>query len=429
MPSIEEISLYLNDDRGEAYLGLLYGDSPLTIASQRKRYQLLLKRFAETFPAHGDVQVFSSPGRTEVGGNHTDHNAGRILAAAVDLDIVAVVAQNDLGIVRVHSEGHPPSVVDLERLESLPDEKYTATALIRGVCARFEQLGHSTGGFDAVATSAVPKGSGLSSSAAFEMLIARILNDIYNQGKLDAVLLAQIGQYAENEYFGKPCGLMDQTTCSVGNFVTIDFKDYANPLVKKVNFDFAASGYSLVIVDTAGDHADLNDEYGAIEHEMKSVARALGGEVLRQFSEAQVLAQIPALRGRVGDRAILRAIHFYHDDQRVVEQVQALETGDFQRFLKLIIASGESSWMLLQNCYTPRSIANQGITVALTASEALLKGRGAWRVHGGGFAGTIQAFVPDALLAEYIGKIERIFGAGYCHPIRIRPEGAMRMPA
>jgi galactokinase len=319
-------------------------------------------------------------------------------------------------------------VVSLAELDPVEEEKYTAASLIRGVCARFKQLDFKAGGFDAVASSRVPKGSGLSSSAAYEVLIAAILNDLYNQGELHPVLLAQIGQYAENEYFGKPCGLMDQITCAVGGFVTIDFQDFANPLVKKVDYDFASSGYMLVIVDTAGDHAGLNAEYQALEHEMKSVARALGGQVLRQFSLEQLLDQIPSIRGTVSDRAILRAVHFYQDDRRVVEQVEALEAKDFPRFLDLIVESGESSWMLCQNCYTPKSIDVQGITLALAASEALLKGRGAWRVHGGGFAGTIQAFVPDDLLPVYTQRIERIFGPGSCHAIRIRPGGAMRAP-
>lgn len=259
--------------------------------------------------------------------------------------------------------------------------------------------------------------------------MATILNYLYNQGALDPVSLAQIGQYAENVYFGKPCGLMDQTTSAVGGFVTIDFNDIENPIVKKVDFDFAASGYTLAIVDTAGDHADLNDEYTALENEMKAVAAALGGTVLREFSERQVLENMPALREEVSDRAILRAIHFYRDDQRVVDQVAALEAGDFQGFLDLINDSGRSSWMLLQNCYAPGDIQQQGLTIALTLSEALLQGRGAWRVHGGGFAGTIQAFVPDDLLPGYIEQVEAVFGSGSCHSVHIRPGGTLKMVA
>lgn len=428
MPTREQIAEYLNSEEGGAYISKLYGDGLKILEDQRVRYSILLGSFAATFPEQEDVDIFSSPGRSEVGGNHTDHNAGRILAAAVDLDIIAAAARNDDRMIRVYSEGYPPSILNISDLDAAEGEKFTAISLIRGVCARFQQLDLAIGGFDAVATSQVPKGSGLSSSAAYEVLVAVILNSLYNQDQINDVLLAKIAQYAENQYFGKPCGLMDQTTCAVGGFVTIDFKDFENPIVKKVDFDFATSGYAMVIVDTAGDHADLNDEYEALENEMKSVAQALGGQVLREFSEAQVLDNAAFLRERVSDRAILRAIHFYQDDARVVEQVRALEANDLQRFLQLIVESGESSWMLCQNCYSPRSIDRQGISIALTVSAELLKGRGAWRVHGGGFAGTIQAFVPDDLLAEYVGKIERIFGEGSCHVIRVRSDGAAKMP-
>jgi galactokinase len=424
MPTLNQIADRLRSDEGRLALSRLYGGAPQVLDEQTARYLNLLERFSATFPDHQHAELFSSPGRTEVGGNHTDHNAGRILAAAVDLDIIAAVARNNSDVIRVQSEGYPISVVKLSELAAVEGERYTATSLIRGVCSRFQQLGLATGGFDAVATSRVPKGSGLSSSAAYEVLISVITNTLFNQGKIGNVQLAQISQYAENQYFGKPCGLMDQTTCAVGGFVTIDFKDFIQPQVKKVDYDFSASGYSLVIVDTAGDHADLNDEYEALEHEMKSVARALGGQVLREFSEEEVINKLDFLRGKVSDRAILRAVHFYRDDRRVVEQVEALENNDFQRFLQLIIDSGESSWMLCQNCYSTKAIHKQGITIALTASEALLKGRGAWRMHGGGFAGTIQAFIPDDLLSIYIEKTERVFGKSSCHTVRIRPDGA-----
>jgi galactokinase len=424
MPTLNQIADRLRSDEGRLALSRLYGGAPQVLDEQTARYLNLLERFSATFPDHQHAELFSSPGRTEVGGNHTDHNAGRILAAAVDLDIIAAVARNNSDVIRVQSEGYPISVVKLSELAAVEGERYTATSLIRGVCSCFQQLGLATGGFDAVATSRVPKGSGLSSSAAYEVLISVITNTLFNQGKIGNVQLAQISQYAENQYFGKPCGLMDQTTCAVGGFVTIDFKDFKQPQVKKVDYDFSASGYSLVIVDTAGDHADLNDEYEALEHEMKSVARALGGQVLREFSEEKVINKLDFLRGKVSDRAILRAVHFYRDDRRVVEQVEALENNDFQRFLQLIIDSGESSWMLCQNCYSTKAIHKQGITIALTASEALLKGRGAWRMHGGGFAGTIQAFIPEDLLSIYIEKTEQVFGKGSCHTVRIRPDGA-----
>lgn len=424
MPALQQIYNSLESDRGRNVLSCLYEGAPEVLTSQTKRYQNLLQQFSQVFPERQMVEIFSAPGRTEIGGNHTDHNAGRILAAAVDLDIIAAVAPNDSDYIHVRSEGYPDSIIKLSELDMVESEKFSATALVRGVCSRFRQLGFSIGGFDAVATSSVPKGSGLSSSAAFEVLIATILNQLFNQGRIDRVLLAQISQYAENQYFGKPCGLMDQTTSAVGGFVTIDFKDFEKPVVKKLAYDFSASGYSLVIINTGGDHADLTFEYEALEHEMKSVARALGGQVLREFSEAEVFDKLDYLRQKVSDRAILRAIHFYRDDQRVVEQVAALEQGDFPRFLELIIESGESSWMYCQNCFSTQSVHRQGITVALAASEALLRGRGAWRVHGGGFAGTIQAFVPTDMLPVYIQKLERIFGEGSCHTVRVRPDGA-----
>ena len=427
MPAPKQLSDYLESSEGKSYLAHLYGNSPEALASQTKRYQSLLKGFAIAFPQHTDMDIFSSPGRSEVGGNHTDHNAGRILAAAVDLDIIAAVARNNSDLIVVHSEGYSPAIVNIHQTGVVEEEKYSATSLVRGVCARFQQLGLSVGGFDAVATSKVPKGSGLSSSAAYEVLIATILNHLFNAGKLDPVLVAQISQYAENQYFGKPCGLMDQTTCSVGGFVTIDFNDFNHPVVRKLDYDFATSGYSMVIVDTAGDHADLNDEYEALEYEMKSVARALGGQVLREFSMQKVLENVHYLRERVSDRAILRAINFYGDDQRVVDQVRALEANQFERFLQLVIESGESSWLYCQNCYSPKSLHRQGISIALMVSEALLKGRGAWRVHGGGFAGTIQVFVPNDLLTAYLEQIERIFGHGSGHIVLIRPEGSIRM--
>jgi galactokinase len=318
-------------------------------------------------------------------------------------------------------------MVSLDQLVPVESDKYTSAALTRGVCARLKNLGHQIGGFDAYATSTVPKGSGLSSSAAFEVLVAVIENDYYNESALDPVLLAQISQYSENNFFSKPCGLMDQTTCAVGGFVTIDFKDFANPIVKKVDFDFAASGFSMVIVDTGGNHADLNDDYTALEHEMKEVARAFSGQVLREFSAGKVLQNIPFLRTKVNDRAILRALHFYADDQRVLDQVAALDGNDFKEFLRLIIDSGYSSWMLGQNVYSHKDIEEQGISIALSVSENLLKSKGAWRVHSGGFAGTIQAFVPNDLLKNYVGEMNRIFDAGSCHVLMIRQVGATRL--
>jgi galactokinase len=418
-----EILDALNAGRFDDALGRLYGRDPARLSKQRQRYADLIEGFASLFPGERDIALFSTPGRTEVGGNHTDHNGGRVLAAAVDLDIVAAVARNEEGIIRVQSKEYPAVCVRVDELAVVESERFTPSALVRGVCARMAEQGYNVGGFDAYTTSNVPEGAGLSSSAAFEVLIVTILNHLYNDNRVDAVSGAQIGQYAENNYFGKPCGLMDQTTCVVGGVVAIDFEDFENPVVKKVDFDFAASGFSLVIVNTGGSHADLHGDYITLEREMKEVARALGGQVLREFSRQEILETLPSLRAKVSDRAILRALHFYGDDQRVVDQVQALERNDFDGFLGLVVESGYSSWMLCQNCYSCSNVEEQGISVALAVSENILQGRGAWRVHGGGFAGTIQAFVPNDLLSRYVGTMHAIFGAA-CHGLMIRPVGA-----
>jgi galactokinase len=330
-------------------------------------------------------------------------------------------------MIRIASEGYPIISVDLKSLKPVAQEKFTSNALVRGVCARLAQLGHSIGGFDAVVSGQVPKGSGLSSSAAFEVLIVTILNHLYCRGTVSDIQSAQIAQFAENEFFGKPCGLMDQTACACGGFVTIDFKNAAKPLVKKVSFDFAGSGYALVIANTGGNHADLNDDYAALPAEMKSVARALGGKVLRDVEAAAVFSNIGALRKKTGDRAILRALHFYGDNDRVPLQVKALEKNDFTEFLRLVKASGDSSWRLNQNCFTCKNPGEQGITLALAVSEKLLGNQGAWRVHGGGFAGTIQAYVPRKLLPRYLSAMQKIFGANSCQELMVRPVGTTKL--
>jgi len=428
MQSSDECLSFINSARGEAALGQLYGRRPEVLRQQQARYTSLVERF-RSLPSAAEavLSLFSSPGRTEICGNHTDHNAGRVLAAAVDLDIIAAAVRTDDGLITLDSLGYPPVVIDTRQLEPDPAERFTSAALGRGICARYAQLGWRVGGFKACLTSRVPNGAGMSSSAAFEQLLAVILNEFYNDGKASPVQMAQIGQFSENNYFGKPSGLMDQTTIAVGGFVTIDFKDFAAPQVRKVKYDFASSGYSLVIVETGGDHADLSDEYAAIAGEMKSVAVALGGKLLRDVPRDRMLANLAGLRRQVSDRAILRAMHFYADDQRVVDQVQALEEGQLQRFLDLVNESGRSSWMLLQNCYTTRDPAHQGISLALALSEQKLRSRGAWRVHGGGFAGTIQAFLPSDQLTEYVAALEAVFGKGACHPVLVRPVGATRI--
>jgi galactokinase len=427
MPTAAALIERLAADAARPTLARLYGDHPEILAAQRARAAALLQQLDANFPGTGEAALFSSPGRTEVGGNHTDHNAGRVLAAAINLDILAAVRPTETGLVRLASDGYPILVVNLAETAAQPAERFTSAALVRGVCARLAALGHRVGGFDACVQGSVPKGSGLSSSAAFEVLVGVIQNELYNGGAIDPVTLAQVAQYAENNYFGKPCGLMDQTTCAVGGFVTIDFNDFAHPIVKKVDFDFPASGLTLAIVDTGGDHADLNEDYAAIEHEMKAVAEAFGGRVLRQFSKEMVYENIPMLHGRVNDRAVLRALHFYDDDARVVAQVAALESGRLADFLTLVNASGHSSWMLCQNIYSPKDWQHQEVAIALATSANLLAGRGACRVHGGGFAGTIQAFVPNDLLPDYRAAMRRIYGPLACHELAVRPDGARRV--
>jgi len=405
-------------------LNVLYGSGEKMRIFQRKRYSALLRHYQAT-NGDAEVELFSAPGRTEIGGNHTDHNHGRVLAGAVNLDNIAAAAENNSQIIRIESAGYPPFEVDISNLDPVENERYTSAAIVRGICAGISQAGFSTGGFNAVIDGGVPKGSGLSSSAAFEVLIGTIINHLFNNGKIDAVKIAQLGQYAENVYFGKPCGLMDQTASSVGGLVAIDFENPEKPVITKVDFDFASTGFSLVITDTGGHHADLNDEYASLPIEMKSVARELGKDVLRQVSLEEVISAIPSLRKKTGDRAILRALHFHEDNQRVVRQVEALQGNDFRAFLDLVIESGRSSFMYNQNIYPVTDAREQGVSLGLALSEMVLKGRGAWRVHGGGFAGTIQAFVPGDLIDEYVSTLEHVFGQGACYKLSIRPVGAV----
>jgi galactokinase len=401
----------------------LYGANEEVLKKQALRYNNLIEKFKTAFGPK-DILFFSSPGRTEIGGNHTDHNYGRVLAGAVDLDNIAVAAKNNTNIVRIESLGYPKFEVDLTNLSPDKNEYFTSVSLVRGISAKMKELGFQIGGFDCCIDGGVPVGSGLSSSASFEVLIGAIISHLFNKGKLEAVQNAIIGQYAENVFFGKPCGLMDQTACAVGGLVTIDFKDPSNPIVKKVNFDFISTGFALVITDTGGNHADLNDEYASLPNDMKAVAAELGAKVLRQVSLEQVLDITPKIREKVGDRAILRAIHFQGDNQRVVNQVAALERNDFKAFLGMVIDSGFSSYMYNQNIYPVNNVKEQGVSLALALSDLVLKGQGAWRVHGGGFAGTIQAFVPQKLLEKYISTLEHVFGKGSCHKLFIRKKGA-----
>lgn len=405
-----------------ATLGTLYKEEAL--ARQEKRYRNAVKAYRKYFSSDGRaIRIFSAPGRTEVGGNHTDHNCGKVLAASVDLDIVAVVEPLDEPVAVVKSEGFDENRILLNELEPREDEKNTANALLRGVAKGFAARGFSIGGFKAYTVSDVLKGSGLSSSAAFEVLIGTIFSYLYNFGKVGAIKIAQIAQFAENVYFGKPSGLMDQMACSVGGFVAIDFKDSESPIIENIKVDFQSFGHALCIVDTKGDHADLTDEYAAIPHEMKAIAEYFSVDSLRQLCKQDMILNINALRTKFGDRAVLRALHFFEENKRVDKLVNALKRDDFQAFLDSINESGNSSYKYLQNVICPNRIKHQELGIGLNIAEFALGRKGASRVHGGGFAGTIQAFVPFELLQEFKMELEKVFGTDSCHVLRIRPIG------
>ena len=372
-------------------------------------------------------RYFSAPGRTEIGGNHTDHQQGKVLAAAVNLDTVAAVRVNGSDQIRIQSQGYPMCEICVKELKPIAQEINTTAALIRGVAARFAELGCEVKGFDAYCESTVLPGSGLSSSAAYEVLIGTIINNLFFDGRISQPEIAMIGQYAENVFFGKPCGLMDQTASAVGGLVTIDFADKDHPDIRSVRFDFSTCGHALCIIDSRASHADLTDEYAAIPLEMKTVCGHFGKEVLTQVSEEEFYAAISVLRQKCGDRAVLRAVHEYQENKRVTAQVAALESGDFDTFLKLIKESGFSSWMYLQNVIPAGYKAHQDMAVALALCEKYLCGRGAYRVHGGGFAGTVQAFVPFDLLESFRAGIDAVLGEGACHVLSIRPQGGVEM--
>ena len=370
-------------------------------------------------------RYFSAPGRTEIGGNHTDHQRGRVLAGAVNLDTVAAVRLNGTNTIRIQSEGYPLCVVELNEMTPVEAEINTTMALIRGVAARFVQLGCKVEGFDAYVTSTVLPGSGLSSSAAYEVLIGTIVNHLFFDGKASQPEIAMIGQYAENVFFGKPCGLMDQMASAVGGMVTIDFFDKDNPVIESVDFDFAACGHALCIIDSRASHADLTDEYAAITVELKNICSYFGCDVLTQIPESDFVANIAALREKFGDRAVLRAYHFYKENARVPQQVAALRSGDFDTFLRLVKESGYSSYMYLQNVIPAGYKEHQDVALSLSLCELYLGGRGAYRVHGGGFAGTVQAFVPYDILDTFRAGIDAVLGEGACHVLSIRPEGGV----
>ena len=411
----------------EHALRKLYVTDQQVIAKQIKRFQHLEDGFRNHF-GEADLHYFSTPGRIEISGNHTDHNHGMVLAASIDLDTIAVAAKTCENEIVLYSEGYDgPFVVKLVDLEAKEQEKGTTIALIRGIAARIKELGGTIGGLNICLSSSVLPGSGLSSSASFEVLIGTVLNCLYNGHRYSPEELAAIGQYAENKYFGKPCGLMDQMACAVGGIIFIDFKDPVKPKVQKVKFDFSKENYCVLVVHTGGNHADLTDDYAAIPAEMKAIAKDMGGNVLREICREQFFKELPELRRKHGDRAILRSLHFIRENDRVAEQVGALESGEFSRFLNLVEASGNSSVELLQNIYTTKNVKEQGITLALALTEKYLAEihAGACRVHGGGFAGTILVFLPVGQVDKYVAEIEHVFGEGCVKVLSFRPYGTL----
>lgn len=393
---------------------------------QKERYIKALENF-ETLYGEKEIEIYSAPGRSEVGGNHTDHQYGKVLATSINLDAIAIVAKTEDETVTIKSEGYEKFEVHLSSLEPKEGEEGTSESLTRGVTSKLKEEGYEIGGFQAYITSDVLNGAGMSSSAAFEVLLGNIFSGLYNDMKIDEVLIAQVGQYAENVFFGKPCGLMDQMASAVGGLINIDFEDPKNPIVKQVDVDFEAYGHSLCIVDTKGSHADLTDDYAAIPEEMKKVANFFDEDVLRKVDKNEFYLNLPKIREILGDRAVLRAMHLFEENKRVDEQVKALEDGDFETFKKLIKASGDSSFKYLQNVYSNHELQNQSMSIGLAISDVALGDKGVSRVHGGGFAGTIQAFVPNDIVGMYKETIENVFGEGACHILKVRKYGGIKV--
>jgi Galactokinase len=416
----------MNGQKNENF-NLLYGGNKTELEYQKQRYHQAMKKYYEIFGEvnEADVKLFSVPGRSEICGNHTDHNHGIVIACAVNLDIIAVVSANRSGQIRIKSEDYEMDVVEMTDTMPKKSEYFHPKALIRGILSRLNELGYETGnGFDAYTVSSIPKGMGLSSSAAFEVMVVNIFSNLYNDGKIEPVVMAQVSQFAESVYYGKPCGLMDQLACAVGGLIKIDFADSARPQIEKLNYNFTDSTSELCIVNTLGSHSDLNDDYNSIQNEMKHVAKELGHQFLSECDSGKFFDSIGTLRGRLNDRELLRAIHFFDENARVDQQVLALKTGDFETFKKIIIESGRSSFMYLQNSYSIKTPLQQGISLGLALSERLLEGYGAWRVHGGGFAGTILAFVPHDMVSKYISTLDNAFGEKACYCLSVRQYGA-----
>lgn len=417
--NLTELKTALENGKFDNTFSSMYQD----VSAANERYLKAFSAFGELFGECDGIRVFSAPGRTEVGGNHTDHQHGRVLAGSVDLDVIAVVRSKDDNTIRIKSEGYDLIEMDLCDLEMNDSELGRTEALIRGCCAFFKANGYNIGGFEAYATSNVLRGSGLSSSAAFEVLICSILNGLYNENKVDSVEIAKISQKAERDYFGKPCGLLDQMACSQGGFTAIDFADPSKPIVERISFDIAAKGYVLCVVDTHGDHADLTGDYADITVECREISRYFGKDFLRDVDTKAFYSELAVLREKFGDRAILRAIHFFNEDNRAEEEKIALKQDNFEHFLDLVNESGDSSYKYLQNVYSTSNVKSQGLCLALALTEMFLKGQGACRVHGGGFAGTIQCYIPSEMIDEYRDMIDGVFGKGSCCVLAIRSVG------
>lgn len=425
MKNTKVLAEELNMKSFEERLKEVYVDTGVT-DYQKKRYQKAIREY-EGLYGEQEVEIYSAPGRSEVGGNHTDHQHGQVLAASINLDAIAVVSRSEENVIKLLSDGYPMITVDLKDLEMRENEKGTSAGLIRGMAYGLKKNGHKVGGFQAYVTSDVLNGAGMSSSAAFEVLVGTILSGLYNEMKISPVEIAQVAQYAENCYFGKPCGLMDQMACSVGGLIHIDFEDPAKPLVEKVDVDFSSYHHSLCITDTKGSHADLTDDYALIPQEMKKVAEFFGKEFLREIDPQEFYKAISKIRESCGDRPVLRALHFFEEEKRVEQEVNALRAGDFQGFLKTVQKSGDSSFKFLQNIYTNKDVQNQSVSIGLAVSDSILAGNGVSRVHGGGFAGTIQAFVSDDFVENYREMLDSVYGKGSCHVLKVRPFGGIKV--
>ncbi len=417
--NITEVKSNILNGKYNSSFTMLYGE----YLNAQKRYLSACEEFEKLYPVSKDIRLFSAPGRTEVGGNHTDHQHGSVLAGSVNLDIIAIVSENDDNTIHIKSKGYNMDVVKADDFNRKDKEKGKAISLIRGICAKFADMGYKISGFNTYTTSNVLKGSGLSSSAAFEVLIGNIVNGLFADSQVSAIEIAKIGQFAERNYFGKPCGLLDQMASSLGGFTYADFNNPDDPITEKINLDIEKFGFTLCFVDTGGTHANLTGDYADITYECKQISNALGVDFLRDANADKYYNNLADLRKRFGERAVLRAFHFFNEQERVLKQREALKSGNFKEFLSLVNESGQSSYDYLQNLYSTTAVKKQGLSLAIALTKQFLNGRGACRVHGGGFAGTIQCYIPTESLNDYKAMIEAVFGENSCCVLNIRPVG------